>query len=88
MKNIHFILILSYFIFVFSACSTDVDLYVEMKDTPVVYGVLDVTNDTNVIKIIRAFSGNNEDSYDVHQIALIADSSTSADVVISTRLSL
>ena len=75
MKNIHFILVLSYFILVFSACSTDVDLYVEMKDTPVVYGVLDVTNDTNVVKIIRAFSGSNDDSFDVHQIALIADSS-------------
>lgn len=75
MKKVYFILVLSYFILVFSACSTDVDLYVEMKDTPVVYGVLDVTNDTNVVKIIRAFSGSNDDSFDVHQIALIADSS-------------
>lgn len=75
MKNIHFILILSCFIFSFSACSTDVDLYVEMKDTTIVYGVMDVAKDTNVIKIIRAFSASNEDSFDAHQIALIADSS-------------
>ena len=75
MKNMHFILILSCFIFAFCACSTDVDLYVEMKDTTIVYGVIDVANDTNVIKIIRAFSASNEDSFDAHQIALIADSS-------------
>lgn len=75
MKNVYFILVLFYFILVFSACSTDVDLYVEMKDTTIVYGVMDVANDTNVVKIIRAFSGSNDDSFDVHQIALIADSS-------------
>ena len=75
MKNMRFILILSCFIFVFNACSTDVDLYTDFKDVTIVYGVLDVANDTNVVKVIRAFSGSNEDSFDAHQIALIADSS-------------
>ena len=75
MKITRFILVLSCFIFVFNACSTNVDLYVDLKDTTIVYGVLDVANDTNVIKIIRAFSGSNDDSFDAHQIALIADSS-------------
>ena len=75
MKITRFILVLSCFIFVFNACSTDVDMYVDLKDTTIVYGVLDVANDTNVIKILRAFSGSNDDSFDVHQVALIADSS-------------
>jgi hypothetical protein len=75
MKNSRFILILSFFIFVFDSCSTDVDIYTELKDTTIVYGVMDVANDTNVVKIIRAFSGSNEDSFDAHEIALIADSS-------------
>ena len=75
MKITRFILILSCLILIFNACSTDVDMYVDLKDTTIVYGVLDVANDTNVIKIIRAFSGSNDDSFDVHQVALIADSS-------------
>jgi hypothetical protein len=75
MKNSRFILILTCFIFVLSACSTDVEIYVDLKDTTVVYGVMDVAKDTNVIKILRAFAGSNEDSFDVHQAALIADSS-------------
>ncbi len=60
---------------VICSCSTDVDLYTDFKDTTIVYGILDVANDTNVIKIIRAFSGSNDDSFDANQIALIADSS-------------
>lgn len=76
MKNIRFIHIIFCFICIFSSCSTDVDLYIDlMKDTTIVYGVLDVANDTNFIKIVRAFSGSNDDSFDVHQVALIADSS-------------
>ena len=75
MKITRFILVLSCFIFVFNACSTDVDLYVDLKNTTIVYGVMDVAKDTNVIKIIRAFSGSNSDSFDANEIALIADSS-------------
>ena len=75
MKNIRFILILSCFIFIFNSCSTDFDLYLDFKDTTVVYGVMDMANDTNVIKIIRTFSGSNDDSFNANQIALIADSS-------------
>ena len=75
MKNIRFIYILSCFIFVFNACSTDVELYTGFKDNTIVYGVMDAAKDTNVIKIIRAFSGSNNESFDANQIALIADSS-------------
>ncbi|MBR3427691.1 MAG: hypothetical protein IKG95_07115 [Bacteroidales bacterium] len=70
-KTIALLLLLA----VICSCSTDVDLYTDFKDTTIVYGILDVANDTNVIKIIRAFSGNNDDSFDANQIALIADSS-------------
>ena len=75
MKNIQFILILSCFILVFNACSIDVDIYTDLKDTTIVYGVMDVAKDTNFVKIIRAFSGSNDDSFNANQIALIADSS-------------
>ena len=70
-KTIALLLLLA----VICSCSTDVDLYTDFKDTTIVYGILDVANDTNVIKIIRAFSGSNDDSFDANQIALIADSS-------------
>ena len=75
MKNIRFIFVFSCFILVFNACSTDVDIYTGLEDTTIVYGVMDVAKDTNVIKIIRAFSGSNDDSFNANQIALIADSS-------------
>lgn len=39
----------------FSACSTDVDLYADYKEVPVVYGLLDARADTNYIKITRTF---------------------------------
>ena len=70
-KTIALLLLLAFI----CSCSTDVDLYTDFKDTTIVYGILDVANDTNVIKIIRAFSGSNDDSFDANQIALIADSS-------------
>lgn len=75
MKNLRFIPIISCFIFAFNSCSTDVDIYTELKDTTIVYGVMDVAKDTNFVKIVRAYSGNNDDSFNANQIALIADSS-------------
>ena len=58
------------------SCSTDVDIYTETyKDTTIVYGVLDVANDTNFIRIERGFAGSNDDSFDAYNIALIEDSS-------------
>ena len=66
--------VLCFLVSIMCSCSTEVDLYTDFKDTTVVYGVMDIANDTNVIKIIRAFSGsNNDNSFDAHQIALIAD---------------
>ena len=59
---------------VFASCSTRVDLYADYKDVPVVYGLIDVTQDTNHVKIVRAFSGSNDNPIDASQVALIADS--------------
>jgi len=59
----------------FASCSTKVDLYADYKDVPVIYGLIDVTQDTNYVKIIRAFSGSNDNLIDATQVALIADSS-------------
>ena len=39
----------------FNACSTDVELYADYKDIPVVYGLIDATTDTNFVRINRAF---------------------------------
>ena len=59
----------------FNACSTDVELYAGYKDIPVVYGLLDASQDTNYVRINRAFSGNNEHPINANEVALIADSS-------------
>lgn len=37
-----------------TSCSTDIDLYADYKDIPVIYGLLDCEADTNFIKITRA----------------------------------
>ncbi len=58
----------------FTACSTDVELYADYKDIPIVYGLIDVTQDTNYIRINRAFSGSNESSVNANEVALIEDS--------------
>ena len=58
----------------FSACSTDVDLYADYKDIPVIYGLVDASQDTNFIRINRAFSGSNDNPINANEVALIADS--------------
>jgi len=40
-----------------NSCSTDVDLYADYKDITIVYGLLDAGQDTNFIKITKAFLG-------------------------------
>ena len=57
-----------------SSCSTKVDLYADYKDIPIVSGLIDVTQDTNYVKIIRAFSGSNDASVDANEVAMIPDS--------------
>lgn len=55
----------------FFSCSTDIDLYADYKEMPVIYGLLDARADTNFIKITRAFYVED----DATQIALNPDSS-------------
>lgn len=59
---------------VFNACSTDVELYADYKDIPVIYGLLDASQDTNFVRINRAFSSNNDHPINANEVALIADS--------------
>lgn len=58
----------------FNACTTDVALYADYKDIPVIYGLLNMTEDTNFIRINRAFSSSNENPINAYEVALIADS--------------
>lgn len=73
-KLLLFISVLSCLAF-FNACSTDVNLYADYKDIPVIYGLLNASEDTNYIRINRAFSGSNDNPIDATEVSLIADSS-------------
>lgn len=75
MKKLLFSLPLLAVLAMFNACTTDVELYAEYKDIPVIYGLLDASQDTNFIRINRAFSGSNDHSINASEVALIADSS-------------
>ena len=57
-----------------ASCSTDVDLFAEYKEMPVIYGLLDANADTNFVKITRAFYVQG----DAYQSALNPDSSNYA----------
>ena len=58
MKKVFFIIILSVSgVLLLSRCSNDVDLYADYKDITIVYGLLDVSDDTTWVKITKAFSG-------------------------------
>lgn len=54
-----------------SACSTDIDLYADYKDVPIIYGLLDANANTNYIKITRVMYVQG----DAYQIAANPDSS-------------
>ena len=58
----------------FNACSTNVELYADYKDIPIVYGLIDATKDINYVRINRAFSSSNDHPINAHEVALIADS--------------
>ena len=74
MKKTHLFLSLSVLLGFFASCTTDVELYADYKDIPVIYGLLDATQDTNFIRINRAFSGSNDNMINANDIALIVDS--------------
>ena len=70
MKRLHIILCLP-LAALFFACSTDIDLYAEYEEKPIVYGLLDSNADTNFIKINRTFYVRG----DAYQVAANPDSS-------------
>lgn len=74
MKKTRFFLLGSMLLGLFASCSTKVDLYADYKDVPVIYGLLDVKQDTNYVKIVRAFSGTNDNPINAYEVALIPDS--------------
>lgn len=57
------------------SCSTDVDLFADYKEVPIIYGLLDYNADTNFIKITHAIEGgdnalisaNNPDLNNYHE---------------------
>ncbi|HEY9115995.1 MAG TPA: DUF4249 family protein [Bacteroidales bacterium] len=57
MKRILFFLILVAGVFSIYRCSNEVDLYADYKDITIVYGLLDISDDTTWIKITKAFLG-------------------------------
>ena len=75
MKTYHFIIVFTLFISLLTSCSTDVDLYADYKDVPIVYAMLNPKADTNFVKITRAFCGTNDNPINANEVALIADSS-------------
>ena len=74
MKKLCFLLSLLASITFFNACSTDVNLYADYKDIPVIYGLIDATVDTNFLRINRAFSSSNDNPINANDVALISDS--------------
>lgn len=74
MKKIQLFLSMTVLLAFFTSCTTDVELYSDYKDIPVIYGLLDASQDTNFIRIDRAFSGNNDNPINANEVALIADS--------------
>ena len=74
MRKIQLFLSLTVLLGFFASCTTDVELYADHKDIPVIYGLLDATQDTNFIRINRAFSGSNDNYINANEIALIVDS--------------
>lgn len=75
MKKIVTLLLLVGCMTAFFSCSTDVELYADYKDIPVVYGIINVLADTNYVKITKAFCGTNDNPIDANEVALIYDSS-------------
>ena len=75
MKTFYFIPVFISFIAIFTSCTTDVDLYADYKDVPIIYAMLDSHADTNYVKITRAFCGTNDNPIDANEVALISDSS-------------
>lgn len=62
MKKIH-ISLFAIILYLFSGCSTDVDIYTKYKDITIVYGLLDQSDDTVWLKITKAYQGEGDALY-------------------------
>ena len=71
-KSISFISMIALFLV---SCSTDVDIYADYKDIPVVYGLIESTADTNYVKITKSYCGSNDNPINALEVAPIYDSS-------------
>lgn len=56
-KKILFSLLLLSVIILFNRCSNEVGLYADYKEITIVYGLLDISDDTTWVKVTRAYSG-------------------------------
>ena len=72
-KSFHSSLLL--LLMVFCSCNTEVDLYTDYKEIPIVYGMIDIQADTTFIKINRAFANDEVNPLNAYGMALISDSS-------------
>lgn len=72
MKKLLIFIALSLVLF---SCSTDVDLYADYKEIPVVYGLIEAKADTNYVKITRAFCGSNDNPINANEVASDYESS-------------
>ena len=65
----YLLVIIMAFLAAFTCCTTDIDLYADYKEVPVIYGLLDADADTNYVKITRVMSVKG----DAYQMALNPD---------------
>ena len=57
MRKVVFSILLIVGLAMTNGCSTDFDLYADYKEISIVYGLLDISDDTSWIKITKAFTG-------------------------------
>ena len=58
MKTLRFLFMLSLPVFFLEACEEDFDITASYKDVTVVYGLLDLGDDTTYLRINKAFLGD------------------------------
>lgn len=62
------LLLVSLFAFLFNACSTDIDINAEWKDTTLVLGLLNTDHKTHYLRIHKAFLDEKRGAFEVAQI--------------------
>ena len=57
-----------------SSCKPEINIYADYKEIPIVYGLIDVNDDTNFVRINRAFYVEKENSDDINGTTILYDS--------------